>query len=74
MKDALRVEHDAGAAFLKDLVFCLGGVDIHFVLKARASALDNFDTEPMALICPCEKRPDLFRGAIRDGNISMYIG
>src|ERR1700693_465042 len=55
MKDALRVEHDAGAVFLKDLVFCLGGINIHFVLKARASALDNFDTQPMSLFCPCEK-------------------
>jgi len=47
MKEALRIEQDAGVVFLKDLVFCC---NTHFVFKTRASTLDNFDAQPMSLV------------------------
>src|SRR5690348_8030971 len=36
MEDALRVDKNTGAIFLKDFVFCLGKSKLHFVLETRA--------------------------------------
>jgi hypothetical protein len=56
VKDAFRSEQDAGAVFRKDLVCSLGEINIHFILKTRAAALDDFYAKPLSLFCSYEKR------------------
>ena len=72
MKDALRPEQDAGAVFLEELVFGFGGINFHFVFKARAAAFDDFDAQPAAVYCPGEQLADLCRGALGDGYFSSH--
>src|SRR4030095_2224184 len=70
--DAFRVEQDAGAIFLKDLVFCRGRINLHFVLVAGAATLDHVDAQAISVFCSRQKSADLFRGAIGDRYFSNH--
>lgn len=73
MDSAIWIEKNAGTVFLQDPIFRCARIDGHLVLKARASAGDYFDTQPIFLTCPTEKLPDLFCGAIGDCDVSNLM-
>jgi hypothetical protein len=60
--DAIGVEQDAGAVFLKDLVFCRGKINLHFVLVTEQPPSTTLMRNPYPSAAP-ERSSRIFSAA-----------